>query len=392
MADLAERIAERIRREGPIPFDRFVDAALYDEDGGFYARGGGAGRAGRDFVTSPEVGVLFGALVARYLDRAWTELSRPDPFVVVDAGAGRGRLAADVLRAEPECSRALRYVLVERSAALRVAQRELLTLEPADRAFGPAVRDDPDEAPRPVEDIGPIATSLPEFPAIELPAGVVIANELLDNLPFRLVERARARVDGGAGRARARRIRRGRRPGAARGRRRRRRRGRRRHDPRLAPASPSRPPPSTGSTSARVSCGAASSSSSITPTTAASLAARRKTSGSAPTAATSAARHRSPRPARRTSRPPCRPSISSPTPHAPASGSSSTPPRRTWLAALGVDELVDDARGLWRERAAVGDLEALAARSRVTEAAALTDPSGLGAHHVFVFAKGAVGG
>ncbi len=58
-----------------------------------------------------------------------------------------------------------------------------------------------------------------------------------------------------------------------------------------------------------------------------------------------------------------------------------------WLAALGVGELVDDARGLWRERAAVGDLEALAARSRVTEAAALTDPSGLGAHHVFVFAK-----
>ena len=87
--DLAERIAERIRREGPIPFDRFVDAALYDEDGGFYARGGGAGRAGRDFVTSPEVGVLFGALVARYLDRAWTELSRPDPFVVVDLLADR---------------------------------------------------------------------------------------------------------------------------------------------------------------------------------------------------------------------------------------------------------------------------------------------------------------
>ena len=121
MDALAERIAERIRREGPIPFDRFVDTALYDEPGGFFARGGGAGRAGRDFVTSPEVGVLFGALVARFLDRGWSELSRPDPFVVVDAGAGRGRLASDVLRAEPDCGRALRYVLVERTAALRAA-------------------------------------------------------------------------------------------------------------------------------------------------------------------------------------------------------------------------------------------------------------------------------
>src|SRR5262252_3360895 len=190
MADLPERIAERIRREGPIPFDRYVDAALYDEEDGFFARGGGAGRAGRDFVTSPEVGTLFGALVARFLDRSWTELGRPDPFVVVDAGAGRGRLAADVLRAEPECAPALRSVLVERSAVLRAAQRELLTLEPADRAFGPTIRDEPDEAPRPVEGIGPIVTSLPELPALELSDGVVLANELLDNLPFRVVERA----------------------------------------------------------------------------------------------------------------------------------------------------------------------------------------------------------
>jgi hypothetical protein len=42
---------------------------------------------------------------------------------------------------------------------------------------------------------------------------------------------------------------------------------------------------------------------------------------------------------------------------------------------------------VWRDRAAIGDLDAVAARSRVSEAAALTDPSGLGAHAVFVFAK-----
>jgi SAM-dependent MidA family methyltransferase len=59
-----------------------------------------------------------------------------------------------------------------------------------------------------------------------------------------------------------------------------------------------------------------------------------------------------------------------------------------WLATLGIDELVDDARGVWRDRAAIGDLDAMSARSRVSEAAALTDPSGLGAHTVFVFAKG----
>src|SRR2546429_9987421 len=191
---LAERIADRIRREGPIPSDRSVDPGRYDEPGGFFPRGGGAGGAGRDFVTSPEVGVLFGAWVARSLDGAWSELWRPARFVVVDAGAGRGRLASDVLRAEPQCARALRYVLVERWAAMRAAQRELLTLEPADRAFGPAEPIDGDaeaeEGQRPVAGVGPIVTALPELPALEIESGVVVANELLDNLPFRIVERA----------------------------------------------------------------------------------------------------------------------------------------------------------------------------------------------------------
>ena len=115
MSELEQRLVERIHREGPIPFDAYVEAALYG-DGGFFASGHGAGRAGADFVTSPEVGQLFGALVARHVDRVWDALGRPDPFVVVEAGAGRGRLAADVLAAAPECAPALRYVLVERSA------------------------------------------------------------------------------------------------------------------------------------------------------------------------------------------------------------------------------------------------------------------------------------
>ena len=52
---------------GPMAFEAWVEACLYDPDGGFYAAGGAAGRRG-DFITSPEVGPLFGAVVARWLD------------------------------------------------------------------------------------------------------------------------------------------------------------------------------------------------------------------------------------------------------------------------------------------------------------------------------------
>src|SRR6478609_8976380 len=124
MASARGEIVERIGREGPIGFDAFLDLALYGE-GGFFTRARGAGRAGRDFVTSPEVGPLFGVLVARALDGWWRDAGAPDPFLVIEAGAGRGRLPRDVLGASPDCASALRYVLVERSPALRAAQQEL---------------------------------------------------------------------------------------------------------------------------------------------------------------------------------------------------------------------------------------------------------------------------
>jgi SAM-dependent MidA family methyltransferase len=49
-----------------------------------------------------------------------------------------------------------------------------------------------------------------------------------------------------------------------------------------------------------------------------------------------------------------------------------------WLTAHGIGAITEEARSAWRERAAIGDLEAVAARSRVHEAEALVDPEGLG--------------
>jgi SAM-dependent MidA family methyltransferase len=79
---------------GAISFEQYMGLALYGE-GGFYQDGGKAGRRG-DFITSPEVGPLFAAVVARYLDDCWNELGCPDSFDVVEVGAGPGTLARGV--------------------------------------------------------------------------------------------------------------------------------------------------------------------------------------------------------------------------------------------------------------------------------------------------------
>jgi SAM-dependent MidA family methyltransferase len=132
---------------------------------------------------------LFGACVGRALDRCWEQLGGPDPFIVVEAGAGNGQLARDVLRARPACRHALHYVLVELSAVLRDNQRERLELEPADEALGPFARQSSDELV-PVSGFGPVFVSLEGLPALEL-TGVVLANEFLDNLPFGVAQSSR---------------------------------------------------------------------------------------------------------------------------------------------------------------------------------------------------------
>ena len=83
-----QALFDRIHREGPVRFDVAVEALLYG-DGGFFASGAGAGKRA-DFVTSPEVGPLFGAVVARALDAEWERLGRGRDALCTQGAAGRG--------------------------------------------------------------------------------------------------------------------------------------------------------------------------------------------------------------------------------------------------------------------------------------------------------------
>jgi SAM-dependent MidA family methyltransferase len=388
-----QAIAERIRRNGPITFAEFHELALYDPDDGFFTSGGGAGRAGRDFVTSPEVGPLFGALVARHLDAAWARLGRPDPFVVVDAGAARGRCAADVLRSAPACAPALRYVLVERSPALRVAQRDLLTLEPADEVLGPVLQgEDEDEAPQPVAGMGPIVTSLEDLPAVPF-AGVVFANELLDNLPVRIVERGasgwfevRVALDGSEARDAT---------GAL--------------CEVVVPAEEELVAEADAACAAtRVPVGArlpiAEGSGEWLVRVARVLRAGEVVlvdyfaSVEELVARGQDGWLRTYRGHARGSSPLADPGTQDITCDVPIEQLRSIAARlgleitidtsqAAWLDGLGLGALVEEGREIWRRRAGVGDLDAIAGQSRVREAQALTDVEGLGAHRVVILTR-----
>jgi len=150
---VAARIREAIADHGPIGFDEFMELALYGPGGFFEAPPVGADR---HFVTSPHVHpFVFSHCLRDALLDAWHALRQPDPFAVVELGAGDGTLAASLLEAFAE---------------LPVPRVDYTAVE-----ISPGAR----------EALG--ARGLRAVPAIEELEpfeGVAFANELLDNLPF----------------------------------------------------------------------------------------------------------------------------------------------------------------------------------------------------------------
>ena len=159
-----ELIAERIRREGSITFDAFMEVALYDSEHGFFASGHGAGRAGRDFVTAPRSARCTAPASRGDRPHVARSLGSPDPFLVVDAGAGNGRLAREVLRAAPDCSPRCGTCSSSGRPSCARQQRELLPIEPADEALGPFAMRTSDEEMAPVHAAGPVFAALPDLP------------------------------------------------------------------------------------------------------------------------------------------------------------------------------------------------------------------------------------
>jgi SAM-dependent MidA family methyltransferase len=182
-------IDDLVRERGPMTVAAFMDLALYHAEFGYYARAAQrSGRAG-DFFTSVDVGAIFGDLLeiqvaemASLLESPVSSKSHessespkspesqiPNPeshFDLVEAGAGNGRLSADMLRAarrrHPRHYDRVRLHLVEASREAREAQRAVLG----------------DVAER-------LSASSDRFPsAVE---GIVVANELIDALPVHQV-------------------------------------------------------------------------------------------------------------------------------------------------------------------------------------------------------------
>ncbi|HET8568549.1 MAG TPA: SAM-dependent methyltransferase [Candidatus Limnocylindria bacterium] len=166
MPALAEKLVSRIRARGPLTFAEYMDAALYDPEHGYYTTHARIGFEG-DYLTSPELGPMFGRSLARAAADLWSALGKPAQWDLVEAGAGRGTAMRDLLRSlahdAPAASRSARPGIVEASPLLREEQARTLEGREMRWASSPAA-------------LAPIS-------------GVVYANEVLDAFPVHVLVR-----------------------------------------------------------------------------------------------------------------------------------------------------------------------------------------------------------
>ncbi len=142
-----QHLIQEIESNGPMPFERFMEKALYGPDG-FFGSGKLRSTGAGDFLTSPEVSPHFGRTLGRLVQAEYERLG--DPFTVVEAGAGSGSLLRQLLEL---CD--VEALAVERSPAARESLSGFVE----------------------------VADQVPESFR-----GVLIANELLDNLPMGLAQ------------------------------------------------------------------------------------------------------------------------------------------------------------------------------------------------------------
>jgi SAM-dependent MidA family methyltransferase len=131
---IAARIAAHPQKR--VTFKTFMEWVLYEPKLGYYAANRQKIGAGGDFVTSPHLGADFGELLAEQFFDLWVSLERPNPFQIIEMGAGQGLIAADVLKylfdltyQFPDYAafwQALEYIIVEKSLAFIAEQQNAL--------------------------------------------------------------------------------------------------------------------------------------------------------------------------------------------------------------------------------------------------------------------------
>ena len=119
----------KINKPKYIPLDKFIHRALYNKKNGYYMKKNPFGKDG-DFITSPNISILFSEMIAVWCIAFWENLGSPKKINIVELGAGNGEMMYHMIKVFErfdKFKKSTKIFILEKSQFLKKIQKKKLT-------------------------------------------------------------------------------------------------------------------------------------------------------------------------------------------------------------------------------------------------------------------------
>lgn len=172
-------IINEIKTIGQVTFAQYMEMALYHPLAGYYTLGNEIIGAQGDFYTAPDVSHFFGKLLADQIHQMWVICGKPQQWVLVEYGAGKGLLAKDLIN---HCENkymdmylVMKYIIIEKSPSMIKKQKQILS-QVSQPSRGISWLEDQKEL------------------SLEPITGCIFSNELFDSFPVHRVVKQKGKI------------------------------------------------------------------------------------------------------------------------------------------------------------------------------------------------------
>ena len=118
----------KISKNKYFPFDKFINKALYDKKRGYYMSKNPFGKNG-DFITAPNISILFSEMLAIWCIAFWEHLGYPKKINIIELGAGNGEMMYQMIKVFERFNKfreSSNYFILEKSQFLKKIQKKKL--------------------------------------------------------------------------------------------------------------------------------------------------------------------------------------------------------------------------------------------------------------------------
>ena len=114
-----------LKNNSKIPLDKFINKVLYDKNNGYYMNNNPIGHEG-DFITSPNISIMFSEMIAIWLISFWEKMGCPKNINIIELGAGNGEMMLQILKTVEKFNQfksSSNFIIYEKSPYLKKLQK-----------------------------------------------------------------------------------------------------------------------------------------------------------------------------------------------------------------------------------------------------------------------------